>query len=114
MIFSRLFGLMQAGPSRAVSFDDLRRDLDSGACVLIDVREPNEFRAGHVPGSRNMPLSRFDARQLPQDRKTALICQSGMPSGRALAIARSAGRTDVVHFAGGVSQWRAHGGTWRR
>jgi rhodanese-related sulfurtransferase len=114
MILSKLFGRgHDSAPSHVVAFDDLRRDLDAGACVLVDVREPGEFRTGHVPGSHNLPLSRFDAASLPKDKKVVLICQSGMRSGTALTQARKSGHPDVAHFAGGVSKWRSHGGAWR-
>lgn len=115
MFFSKLFGRSHdAGPSHVTGFDDLRKELDAGACVLIDVREASEFAQGHVPGSKNMPLSRFNAAQLPRDRKIVLICRSGARSGSALRAARSAGLTDVTHFSGGVALWHSLGGAMRR
>ncbi|MFT4099120.1 MAG: rhodanese-like domain-containing protein [Rhodoblastus sp.] len=111
---SKLFGgASAAGDARTIGFDDLRAALAAGAIDLIDVREPGEYRSGHVPGSMNMPLSRFEPAQLPRDRKIVLICLSGGRSGRALAQARQAGFGDVVHFPGGVSLWRSLGGPMR-
>ena len=48
-----------------IGHDELAEALKSGSCVLVDVREPHEFSAGHVPGSVNHPLSRFDPHSLP-------------------------------------------------
>ncbi len=114
MFFSRLFGRTRAaGPSHVIGFDDLRKELDAGALDLIDVREPSEYRNGHVPGSKNLPLSRFDPSHLQRDRKIALICLSGARSGSALRHLRQAGFENVVHFQGGVSMWRTLGGPLR-
>ena len=84
--------------------------LKSGACALVDVREPSEFSSGHVRGSRNMPLSRFDPKQLPRDKPVVLICRSGARSSGALSRARSAGLTNVRHYRGGVMAWSRAGG----
>lgn len=114
-MLSRLFGRSGgAASAQAISYDDLRAGLAAGDCTLIDVREPGEFAGGHVAGASNMPLSRFDAAALPREKKVVLICLSGMRSGRALRQAQAAGLTDVRHFAGGVSGWRAAGGALTR
>ncbi len=111
MFFSRFFGRMHApAPSHVIGFDDLRKELDAGAVELIDVREQSEYRSGHVPGSRNLPLSRFDPAHLPRDRKVVLICLSGARSGGALRRLRQAGFENALHFQGGVSMWRTLGG----
>ncbi|HXZ16176.1 MAG TPA: rhodanese-like domain-containing protein, partial [Roseiarcus sp.] len=47
---------------------------------------------------------------LPSGKPVVLVCQSGGRSLSALARARAAGRDDVKHFAGGMSQWRMRGG----
>ncbi len=109
MIFGKLFG-GGASAANTIGFDDLRREIDAGAVEVIDVREPSEFRAGHVPGSRNLPLSRFDPSALPRDRKLVVICLSGARSANALRHLRQAGFDNAVHFAGGVSMWRSLGG----
>ena len=111
MFFSKLFGRSHAGgASHVTGFDDLRRGLDAGEYELIDVREPSEFAQGHVPKSRNMPLSRFNASMLPREKKVVLICRSGARSGSALRAAQQAGLTNVTHFSGGVGMWHSLGG----
>lgn len=106
-----LFDMFKGGASSAgIAHGELASALKAGACALIDVREPHEFAAGHVPGSHNMPLSRFDAARLPGDRAVVLICRSGARSASALARARACGRRDVRHYRGGVIGWSREGG----
>jgi rhodanese-related sulfurtransferase len=84
--------------------------VNAGEAAVADVREPHEFAAGHIPGSINLPLSRFDPRDLPNGKAVVLICQAGGRSRNALGQAHAAGRNDVKHYAGGMSQWRMIGG----
>ena len=84
--------------------------VQAGEVTVVDVREPHEFAAAHIPDSVNLPMSRFDHRDLPTGRPVVLICQSGLRSRNALDRARAAGRDDLRHYAGGMSQWRMHGG----
>ncbi len=93
-----------------VDYEALAEAVRGGATAVVDVREPHEFAAGHIPGSTNLPLSRFDARSLPNDQPVVLICQAGGRSRKALDQTHAAGRNDVRHYAGGMSQWRANGG----
>ncbi|MGZ4168549.1 MAG: MBL fold metallo-hydrolase [Solirubrobacteraceae bacterium] len=72
---------------------------------LVDVREPSEWVAGHVPGSLHVPLHRLREVQsivLPRHgRTTAVACAAGMRAAFAASLLRRAGRRDVVRVAGG-------------
>lgn len=72
---------------------------------LVDVREPSEWVAGHIPGSLHVPLNRLRDVQslvLPQHgRTTAVACAAGMRAAFAASLLRRAGRTDVVRVSGG-------------
>ena len=72
---------------------------------LVDVREPSEWVAGHIPGSHHVPLHRLrdvGSIVLPQDgRTTAVACAAGIRAAFAASLLRRAGRTDVVRVAGG-------------
>ena len=79
--------------------------------VVVDVCEPGEFAQGHIVGARNVPLSRLQA-ELPNvvKNKTTpviLVCQAGVRSGRAVAVARKLGYEKAQSLAGGLKAWQA-------
>jgi rhodanese-related sulfurtransferase len=81
----------------------------AGALVL-DVREPHEFAAGHVPGALSVPLAMVpdNLDRFRSDGPTYIICQSGGRSMRACEFAADEGY-DVVNVAGGTGAWIAAG-----
>jgi rhodanese-related sulfurtransferase len=93
-----------------VSFGDLEQAVGTNAWTIVDVREPHEFAAGHLPNALNMPMSSYEPKELPEGKPVVLICQSGRRSHKALNKARVIGREDVRHFAGGMNDWRSHNG----
>ncbi|MDE2377209.1 rhodanese-like domain-containing protein [Bradyrhizobium sp.] len=94
----------------AIEHEELVRAHRDQSCLVVDVREPHEFRSGHIPGAQNLPLSQFDPGAMAKGRPVVLICQAGGRSATALRRALAAGRQDVRHYAGGMSRWRARGG----
>ena len=74
---------------------------------LIDVREPNEFEAGHVLGARNIPMSqmRMRSKEIRSDLPVYLYCQSGMRSGRAAQFLYRKGYKDLSQLKGGFKGW---------
>ena len=78
-----------------VSFGDLEEAVGTNAWIVVDVREPHEFAAGHVPNALNAPMSSFDPKDLPEGKPVVLICQAGGRSRNALNKARALGRDDV-------------------
>ena len=110
-MFSRLFAKRAANPDpTTIGRDALAAELKSGACVVIDVREPHEYAAGHIPGAVNQPLSRFDPGLLPAGNPVVLVCKSGARSASALRQALAAGRSDVRYYPEGTMGWQARGG----
>lgn len=103
------FSVLPAGAAGVIAIDALEAGLANGSIALVDVREPNEFVAGHVPGAVNLPLSRFDPAALPkpEGKIVVVMCRSGNRSGRAQAIAAAAGRGDVVDYSGSMIEWTA-------
>ncbi|MCA9495063.1 MAG: rhodanese-like domain-containing protein [Myxococcales bacterium] len=82
---------------------------------VIDVRTPEEFAAGHVPGAVNVPLGSFEAKSsdpalagIDPDVPTYVICQSGGRSARA-ADQLAAGGYAAVNVKGGTGAWIAAG-----
>lgn len=103
--------LAPAAAEGVIALEAVKEGLKSGRIVLLDVREPEEFVAGHVPGAINMPLSHFDPAALPKpaDKTVVVMCRSGHRAGIAQAAAAKAGRTDIVDFAGSMIEWTAKG-----
>ena len=107
-MFKHLFS--RAPNALDVDLETFANAVRSREATVVDVREPHEFAAGHIPEAVNLPLSRFDPRELPGGKPVVLICQAGGRSRKALDQAHAAGRDDVKHYAGGMSQWRISGG----
>lgn len=81
----------------------------NGATVL-DVREPDEYAGGHVPGAMSVPLSQLGDRlgELPADGPVHVICELGGRSARATEALAAIG-IDAIDVAGGTAAWRAAG-----
>jgi rhodanese-related sulfurtransferase len=94
----------------AIEHEAMQQAVQSGECHIVDVREQNEFSAGHIPGAKSHPLSSFDPARLPKDKPVILVCQAGGRSARALQATMASGRQDVVHYAPGTGGWRMRGG----
>jgi rhodanese-related sulfurtransferase len=86
------------------------RLINDGA-VVLDVREPAEFAAGHLANSRNIPVGDLDKRvtDLPANKPVIVVCASGSRAARAASSLRKAGRTDVFCLDGGLSGWQQAG-----
>jgi rhodanese-related sulfurtransferase len=81
---------------------------DSG--WLLDVREPDEWVAGHAPAATHIPLGELGQRtdEIPADDTIYVICRSGNRSARATAALNQAGWT-AVNVGGGMQEWAAAG-----
>jgi rhodanese-related sulfurtransferase len=79
--------------------------------LLIDVREPSEYAAEHIPDAQLLPLSTFDPARVPQEagKKVVLHCVMGMRSAQAGQKLLDAGVTTVYNFRGGVQAWKEAG-----
>lgn len=88
-----------------VELDDLDRARDTGA-ALVDVRESDEYAAGHVPGAQLMPLGVVPVRlhELPKDRPVYVICEAGGRSAQAAQLMNRAG-IDARSVVGGTGAW---------
>ena len=78
------------------------------ACVLIDVRTPEEYALGHVPSAKPLPLNTLPERaeEIERDRTVYLICQGGMRSAQAIAyLANEYGHSNLINIDGGTMAW---------
>ena len=96
--------------TRELAPDETRAILDQdkkGEFLLLDVRQPEEYEAGHIPGAILIPLDELEARQKELDRSKKIIayCRSGRRSmAAAIALCRL-GFKDVYHVNGGILNW---------
>lgn len=83
---------------------------DAGAYVL-DVREPDEWSAGHIPGATLIPVGELAARltEIPRDRDVVVVCRSGNRSAQGRDILLGAGYPSVTSMAGGMNDWAGSG-----
>jgi sulfur-carrier protein adenylyltransferase/sulfurtransferase len=79
----------------------------TSALVLVDVREPREFNAGHLEGAINIPVSELQRRlkEIAPQANPVFICRSGSRSLAACAMALRAGITAPAHLEGGLLAW---------
>lgn len=80
--------------------------------TLLDVRENNEWNAGHAPSAVHIPLDQVAAqagRRLPKGKQVIVVCRSGARAGRAATTLRAAGM-DAVNLRGGMRAWEGAGG----
>ena len=80
--------------------------------LVIDVRDPGEYGAGHILGARNLPVARIDEKAdlgKRKDRPLIVYCDSGARSSKAAAVLRQQGYTQVVNLSGGLGAWQAAG-----
>lgn len=81
--------------------------------MILDVRTPEEYERGHIPGAVNIPHDQLAARlaELPQDRSEEIVvhCQSGRRAGAADGTLRANGYTNVRDLVGHWQRWEAAG-----
>ncbi len=78
--------------------------------VLLDVRTPQEFASGHIPGAINISIDELTGRlsEVPQDKPVVLYCRSGNRSNQAAQILDRAGYTQIYDL-GGIINWVQQG-----
>jgi rhodanese-related sulfurtransferase len=93
-----------------VSTADAVRLINKGA-IVVDVRKPEEFEAGHIVNARNVGLDKIergeDAINKQKNKVLLTVCANGSVAGRAAALLRKAGYEAVFSLKGGVQGWRA-------
>ncbi|MGN6358981.1 MAG: MBL fold metallo-hydrolase [Thermomicrobiales bacterium] len=79
--------------------------------LVLDVREPEEYARGHVPGAVNLPQAELASRldEVPRDRPVQVICQGGYRSLRSAQFLRQRGYARVLNVQGGTAAWQASG-----
>jgi rhodanese-related sulfurtransferase len=87
--------------------------INQGKAIVVDVREPAEFSAGHLRDAKNIPLGELSNRIGELDKfksKSAIVvCQSGARSAKAAAQLKKAGFNEAYSLDGGIAAWQAQG-----
>jgi len=101
-----MFGMGPQVPQ--ISSQELAEQLSKDpSTVIVDVREPEEFAEGHIPGARLIPLGTVPERmgEIPSDREVMVVCRSGGRSTAACQHLQAAGYR-VKNLTGGMLGWQ--------
>ena len=83
------------------------------SAVYLDVREPNEWNLGRLPGAMHIPRGLLESKieaAVPRDRKVVIYCASGNRSALAADTLQQMGYSDVASMSGGFTGWAQSGG----
>ncbi|MDR2154854.1 MAG: rhodanese-like domain-containing protein [Burkholderiaceae bacterium] len=102
--------MLRGGVGGGVTPGEAVQLINREKAVVVDVCQPDEYRAAHVGGAKNIPLGELQEK-LPAAVKNksvplVLVCASGMRSGRAAVIARKLGYEKAQSLTGGLKGWR--------
>ena len=105
--------VLQNASSGGLSANDAVSLITREKAVVVDVCEPAEFAAGHIVGSKNIPLADLQAKLAAAAKNKGLplilVCQSGARSARAMATAKTLGYEQVHSLGGGLTAWKSAG-----
>jgi rhodanese-related sulfurtransferase len=98
-------GGKRASPAEVVQI------MNRGKNVLVDIRTPEEFAAGHLRDAKNIPMADFDKRigelEKSKTKSIVVICQTGARADKVVRQLQAAGFQDVVALEGGLAAWQA-------
>ena len=87
--------------------------LNQHGALLLDVREPAEYSAGHAPNAKLIPLGQINSRlnelDAYKDKPIVVMCRSGRRSAQAVSMLQNAGYTHVSNVKGGILEWESRG-----
>lgn len=91
-----------------ISADKLQEMMSAGDCYIIDVREPDEYKSGHIPAAHNIPLATISTETLAHldGKKIIYYCQSGIRSLKFCSKAVDILKTEVFNLEGGLPEWK--------
>lgn len=94
-------------PFARITVEEAKEMLSRDDVAVIDVREPHEYSAGHLPGAKLIPVASVFARrdELPRDRDLIFVCAVGQRSALACEMAAAAGLTRLYNLEGGTEAW---------
>lgn len=97
-----------AGGYATIAPQELQAQIDAGEkLAIVDVREPELFRAGHIPGAKNIPFEEFNNRinELNPEAKIVLVCHTGPMGDVSGSLLAEKGYAKVSNVKGGMAAW---------
>jgi rhodanese-related sulfurtransferase len=107
--------LRRAGGGPSVTAAQATQLINREDALVVDVRDPGDYGAGHILGAKSVPLARVEAGEVPNDvlkrkQKSVIVyCERGDTASKAAAALRKLGFENVVSLAGGIAGWRQAG-----
>lgn len=97
---------VEEGTFSNVNVDEAKGLIEQGITV-VDVRTPQEFAEGHIPGAKLIPLQELETRlnEFSQDEKYLIVCRSGNRSAQASEILVQNGMKQIYNMTGGMNEW---------
>ncbi len=94
-------------PFARITVEEGKEMMSSNDVAVIDVREPHEYNAGHVPNANLIPVATVFARkdELPRDKDVIFVCGVGQRSALACEMAAAAGLSRLFNLEGGTEAW---------
>ncbi len=116
VLVASVFTLTACGSTGAVStmnVNDFAKKISDTSIVLLDVRTPAEFAAGHIAGATNIDFEsgtfESDIQKLDKSKSYAVYCRSGNRSGQATALMAKDGFKTIFNLDGGIINWQSEG-----
>ncbi|MFZ6862813.1 rhodanese-like domain-containing protein [Undibacterium sp. Ji67W] len=107
-----LFPMLQRRGAKVSQFQATQY-MNQGKTLVLDVRNAEEFAAGHLPNAKNIPLADLNNRikEIEKSKNTVVItvCAQGVRSSNAAALLSKAGFTQVFSLEGGTESWKTQG-----
>ena len=109
MLLWPLFRKSTGGPW--VSTSEATHLINREDALVLDVRDPGEYGAGHILGAKNVPLSRLGDGEVAKrkERPVIVYCDGSERSSKAVSALRKQGYTRVVNLSGGLKAWQQAG-----
>lgn len=116
VVIASIFTLTACGATGAVTtmnVSDFAKKISDTSIVLLDVRTPAEFAAGHIAGATNIDFEsgtfESDIQKLDKSKSYAVYCRSGNRSGQATALMAKDGFKTIFNLDGGLINWQIAG-----
>lgn len=103
-------GLSKRG-GNFISPNDTVQQINQRQAILIDIRNPDSYKAGHIPQARNIPAAELASKteKLAKDKPVIVVCDTGRSANSSAALLRKQGFKEVAILEGGLMAWKQAG-----